>query len=203
MVPNRRDDDQEREKRKQRFLALLEPLYVRLERFAFAVARDPEEGRDLIGETLLRAFENFDKVRDERAFLAYLFSIATRLHARRRQRGQLFERFEEEGEDVLPSTAPQPDLAADIEILYAALAQLAPRQRETIVLYEISGLPLKEIQQVQGGTMAALKVRLWRARRQLAALLGVDAGSEATSSTAARDVERVSSFPNDLQRALP
>src|SRR4051812_40460671 len=70
--------DNEHTIRSERFMRLLMPAYKRLEDFAFAMARDPEEARDLVAQTVLLALENFDRLRGDQAFLAYLFTIASR-----------------------------------------------------------------------------------------------------------------------------
>ena len=71
--------------RQQRFMALLRPLQPNLERFAYAMARDREEARDIAGETILIAWERFDSVKHPEAFLSFLFTVATRIHRKRRR----------------------------------------------------------------------------------------------------------------------
>jgi DNA-directed RNA polymerase specialized sigma24 family protein len=66
-----------------------------------------------------------------------------------------------------------PDISADVELLYKALAQLPRREREAVVLFEISGFSMKEIREIQGGSLSSVKVRVFRARKRLAELLGV------------------------------
>ncbi|MEP7217480.1 MAG: RNA polymerase sigma factor [Bacteroidota bacterium] len=196
---------QERQRTKERFLALLEPVHDRLEGFAFAMTRDTDEGCDLVSETILLALEHFEEIRDPKAFPSYLFSIATRLHQRRRQRGKRFEPYQAERAEMIRSHDPLPDVSTDITLLYEALARLPEKQRETVVLHEIAGFPLKEIQAIQGGSLSAVKVRLWRARRDLATILGVrprggDTGLPAGRGSAPDDID--SALPIDLQRAM-
>lgn len=65
-----------------------------------------------------------------------------------------------------------PDVAADVSALRTALGQLPARQREAITLFELAGLSLQEVQQVQGGSLSGVKSRIVRGRRRLAELLG-------------------------------
>jgi RNA polymerase sigma-70 factor (ECF subfamily) len=47
------------------------------------------------------------------------------------------------------------------------LAKLPSRQREALVLFELSGFSLDEIRQLQGGTLSGVKSRMKRGREQL------------------------------------
>ncbi|HVK38164.1 MAG TPA: RNA polymerase sigma factor [Candidatus Kapabacteria bacterium] len=163
---------------KERFVALLAPARHRLMHFARMMTQDYEEARDLVGETILQALEGFDRLRDDGAFVGYLFTIATRLHRRRRWRAKLFGAFDESTAASIADSAPPPDVAADAEALYRALGMLPERQRETLVLFELTGLSLKEIQAIQGGSLSGVKLRLHRGRKRLAVLLGVPDSSE-------------------------
>lgn len=173
--------------RTERFLALLHPVYERLERFCFAIERDREKACDLIGETILKAWEHFDGIRDEGAFLGWLFTTATRLHRRDRSRGNRMSRLGREDQALLISELPEPDMSADLAALHHALDRLPERTREAIILFEISGFTQKEIAAIQGGSVTAVKVRLHRGRKRLASLLDVretpeDTGSVSTSA---------------------
>ena len=155
----------------EEFMLLLTPLRHRLMHFARVMTGDYEEARDLVSDTVLTALEQFDRVRDTRAFLGYLFTIATRIHRRRRWRGRFFSRFEEHQENELSGSTTATDIPIDVRILYEAMAGLPEKQREALALFEISGLPIEEIREIQGGTLSAVKMRLVRGREQLGRLL--------------------------------
>ncbi|MBL7987583.1 MAG: RNA polymerase sigma factor [Chlorobi bacterium] len=160
--------------RQQRFMALLRPLQPNLERFAYAMARDREEARDIAGETILIAWERFDSVKHPEAFLSFLFTVATRIHRKRRQHGQRHTPLSDDYTADLCATTTPPDVAADIGALHKALQQLPEKQREAVTLFELIGFSMKEIQEIQGGTVVAVKVRISRGRKRLAELLGAD-----------------------------
>ncbi|MBS1914447.1 MAG: RNA polymerase sigma factor [Bacteroidetes bacterium] len=160
--------------RREHFLRLLAACRKPLENFAFAMTRDSDEACDLVAETVLLAFEGFETLRDDQAFLAYLFTIASREHSRRRRRARWFGAFDQEKAENIRFAGAMPDVAADVRLLYGAIEKLPARQREALVLFEISGLSLDEIQKIQGGSIGSIKVRLHRARKHLALLLGVD-----------------------------
>jgi RNA polymerase sigma-70 factor (ECF subfamily) len=157
---------------KERFLALLLPLRERLSRFARSITGDPEEAHDLVGDTILAALEGFAKVRSEKAFLSYLFTIAVRIQRRKRWRRRLFDRFDEPFAAKIVDTGTPADAGNDLELLHRALARLPERQREAVVLFEITGLSLEEIREIQGGSLSGVKSRVSRGRQELARLLG-------------------------------
>ena len=51
-------------------MQLLLPVQKRLEAFCFAMTRNEDEACDLVGETILRAYEHFAQIRDSEAFLS-------------------------------------------------------------------------------------------------------------------------------------
>lgn len=168
--------------RHDRFLSLFEPLQPRLERFVLAMVRDPEHARDVAAETAMIAYERFETVRDPAAFLSFLFTIAVRAHRAMEKRERRTERIDDASIALLLDKGTPPDVAADIGRVYDALQTLPAKQREAVVLFEIIGLPMKEIRDVQGGTLSAVKVRIMRGRRRLAVLLGVvDPVAQATT----------------------
>src|SRR5687768_15367959 len=163
-----------KKERQDRFMQLLLPVQKRLEAFCFAMTRNDEEACDLVGETILRAYEHFAQIRDSEAFLSYLFTIASRLHKRKRWRGRLFGSYDADSAEAMPYGGTAPDVSVDVEKLYEALAQLPDQQREAVVLYEITAPSVAEIQEIQGGALSSVKMRLSRARKALPTILGVD-----------------------------
>lgn len=153
-----------------RFMKLLMPQYKRLERFALTITRNRDDAKDIVGETVLKAFEHFDSLREEQAFLSFLFTIASRVAQSKKYRKS--EYASEEQIEELFDNRTQPDVAMDIAMLYKAMEELPSDAREALILAEITGLSHKEIQEIQGGSLSAVKVRIFRAKKRLAELLG-------------------------------
>lgn len=167
----------DQKERQERFLELLLPLRNRLVHFARAMTRNREEANDLVSDTILAALERFDAVRGKEAFLSYLFTIAVRIHRRRQWRGRLFGSYNEEEASAIADEGAAPDRSADVAMLHHALDKLPERQREAVVLFEISDLSLEEIRVIQGGSLSGVKSRIVRGRRKLAELLGATENS--------------------------
>jgi RNA polymerase sigma factor (sigma-70 family) len=147
------------------------PLQDRLVRFARTMTRSAEDVEDLVGDTMIVALDGFERVRAPEAFLSYLFTIALRLHRRRTWRARIFGALGDDEHHTIASKASAPDESADVGFLRSALLQLPAKQRETVTLFEISGLSLEEIREVQGGSLSGVKSRLTRGRERLAELL--------------------------------
>jgi RNA polymerase sigma-70 factor (ECF subfamily) len=166
--------DDERQQRKARFMELFLPVRDRLHRFARAMARTAEDADDLVSETVLAAFEGFDTIRDQKAFLSFLLTIAVRRHRSTIGRRKFFGEYDEGTAGSIPHPGPAPDAAAESAMLHAALGRLPGTQREAIVLFELAGLSLEDVREVQGGSLSGVKSRIVRGRRRLAELLGAN-----------------------------
>ncbi|MFI5201435.1 MAG: RNA polymerase sigma factor [Candidatus Kapaibacterium sp.] len=155
-----------------RFMALLEPCLAKLSRYAHAMTKDVEDGRDLLSDAILLAYENFEKLRATEAFTSYIFTTTRRLYYRRERRKKLWGIFPSGAEEIADERGPSAEMRLDLEALDRALLALPEKQREAVVLFEISGLSLAEIREIQGGTLSGVKSRIVRGREKLAELLG-------------------------------
>ncbi len=157
--------------KQQQFLALLQPVYDGLYRFIYALTRNRDKADDLMSETILQAYERFETVRDTQAFFSFVLTIAKRIHKRREWRARLFI-FDNDAAEFTYGNASSPETATDTELMLNAIEQLPAKQREALILFEISGFSIEEICAVQGGSISGVKSRLARGRQKLAALLG-------------------------------
>jgi RNA polymerase sigma-70 factor (ECF subfamily) len=168
-------EDSEHLQRNEEFLRLFRENESALARFTRAMTRDKEAARDIAAETIVIALEQFHTIQNKQAFLSFLLTIASRLYKKRQAKLRFWGVFHEETLVNIPSTdAYRADLNADVQVLYAALARLPREQREAVVLFELNGLSLEEIQHIQGGTLSGVKSRLVRGRQKLAHILGVN-----------------------------
>ncbi|HZK76185.1 MAG TPA: RNA polymerase sigma factor [Candidatus Kapabacteria bacterium] len=161
-----------------RFMALLEPCLAKLSRYCHAMTKDAddrssfENGRDLLSDAILLAYENFEKLRAPEAFTSYIFTTARRLYYRSARRKKFWGIFPSGAEEIADERGTSPEVKLDLEALDRALAKLPEKQREAVVLFEISGLSLVEIREIQGGSLSGVKSRIVRGREKLAVLLG-------------------------------
>lgn len=158
-------------KKQDKFLALYEPVHASFERFCRARVYGDMDYRDLINETLLKAFQNFESLRSEKAFLSFLFTISVRiLSNNNRKQKESATNFEAEESQILDVNS-NTEVSTEIYLLHKALAGLPDEQRESIILYEISGFNIKEIAEIQNASETAVKQRLRRGRLKLKEIL--------------------------------
>jgi RNA polymerase sigma-70 factor (ECF subfamily) len=159
------------ENTKSDFLRLYNPVHESFTRFCHAKSYGVIEPEDLIAESVLRALEGFHNLKEEQAFLAYLFSIANRIVSNKLRRQKFVELFKEKQVKTIPSNDISAETKLDIELLYRALNQIPEKQKEALILFEISGFAIKEIAEIQNSGESAVKQRLKRGREKLAVLL--------------------------------
>ncbi len=151
-----------------RFWDLLELERERVWQLSYALTGSYDEACDLASETFLAAYKSFPSLRDTIAFRKFLSTIAIRLHRRKRWRNRIFSPLHEAENSTYEMTN---ESSYDLDLLLSALKTLPALQRETIVLFEISGLSLNEIKEIQGGSVSGVKSRLTRARLMLKRIL--------------------------------
>lgn len=159
------------EEKQKEFLEILNPIRQKLSNYARALTRNTEDARDLASETIMCAYENFENLKDINAFAPYVFKIASRIFKRNIWRRRFWGYFDSTQAENIIDNNSNPDTLIDIKILYEYLAKLPEKQKEALVLFEITGLSLEEITEVQGGTISGVKSRLKRGRETLKALL--------------------------------
>lgn len=160
--------------RQQAFLRLLEPELGALSRFCLSMCRDDDDAQDLASETVLRAWQHFERIESHEAFLSFLFTIASREFRRDHKRRTIWTTIGSLTERDVIDLSSSPDATSDVHYLHLALAKLPEKHREAVVLAEIVGLKLEEVAEIQGSSLTAVKSRVSRAKRKLAKLLGVE-----------------------------
>lgn len=151
-------------------MQLYEPVHARLCRFVQTLVWNADDAKDVISETALIAFERFEQVQQPEKFLYYLFGVAANVVRKKYRRQKFWGVFS-------PTQAEQiaePPLADENLLrkeLYDALQRLNSKQREAIVLFEITGFSIKEIAAMQGLSESGVKSNLKRGKEKLAVLL--------------------------------
>jgi len=142
-------------------------------RVARGVLRNTADAEDVAQEALLRAYRNFDRLRDRNRFRGWLVRIAFRLaidrmrsRKRREERDTVWSQPEHR-----PPAATAEDLAASSEFqvhLDNALAELPEKLRLVLLLAAMEGHTIEEIAALVGISTGTVKSRIFYARKQLA-----------------------------------
>jgi RNA polymerase sigma-70 factor (ECF subfamily) len=178
----------------------LDALFARntraLYQTALRVLGNPEDAEEALQEGLLSAYRNLPRFEKRSQFSTWLTRIVINaaLMRRRSKRSRPAVSLDEvisEGE--LPLAERFADDAPNPEQLYAGtelgdrmnkkLAEISPLLRTAFWLREIEGLSAEEAANVLGVSRNTLKARLWRARQELAARLGLSLDTNLAPAT--------------------
>ena len=145
--------------------------------FAHWLTGNPDDAQDITSETFVRAWTAPEEPRME-TVKAYLFTIARNLHRKQWRRRSRLEVLDES----LPGQAVQPDEAAvnqdEFRRTLEAVHALAEIDRTVLLLRAEQELSYEDIAAVTGLSVAAAKVKVFRARAKLAALLHPNTGEK-------------------------
>ena len=159
--------------RKQTFMVLYEPVHLSFQRFCRARTNSTDDAKDLIAEAVLKAYEGIHRLRDEKAFLGFLFGIASRILRKQYRRKKFWGLFDHEKSNAIEDKTPTPEQDLDVQLLYDAIRKLPLKYQEAVVLHCISGFSLQEVAAIQESTLSAVKVRIMRGKLRLGKILNV------------------------------
>jgi RNA polymerase sigma-70 factor (ECF subfamily) len=172
------------------FYELVRPYERAIYFAAKGVLDNPADAEEVAQETVLKAFNALRNFRFEAKFSTWIIQIAineSRMKLRKDRR-HLYESIEAEREDEEGDYRPR-DLADWREIpsaelqrnelrdaLKRAMAALAPKYREVLILRDVQHVSIAETANILGITEANVKTRLLRARLQMREALapGID-----------------------------
>jgi RNA polymerase sigma-70 factor (ECF subfamily) len=126
-----------------------------------------EDMKDIVSETALLAYERFDTIRQRQALLSFLFTIASRIIYKYNSKKKFIYDTSFNHHETIADTSADAQTKLEAKELFQALNTLPHKQREALVMFEISGFSLTEIQVIQGDSLSAVKSRLARGRETL------------------------------------
>ena len=163
------------------FYELVRPYERAIYFAAMGVLNNPADAEEVAQETVLKAFNALPSFRFEAKFSTWIIQIAineSRMKLRKDRR-HLYESIDPEREDEEGDYRPK-DFAdwRDIpseelqrkelrEALQRAMAALAPKYREVLILRDVQHVSIAETAKILGISEANVKTRLLRARLQM------------------------------------
>jgi RNA polymerase sigma factor (sigma-70 family) len=180
----------EQEERQARFERFYDQASLQVLGYALRRADSPEDAADVVSETFMIAWRRLDEVPPGDEARLWLYGVARRVLANQRRGQQRRERLNARLRDevaVVSARAVAERPASDSTVM-AALARLDEADRELITLVAWEGLDRDQIATMLGCSRATIRVRLHRARRRLARLLGEEGhhGPRLSPSTSTR-----------------
>lgn len=140
-------------------------------RYCSALSFGRMDVEDLVQDVLLSAYQNYQQLADKDKLLHYLLRAARNRAISLRKRQRRMPGIIDTQAKRLAARGASPEQLADVHLLYRALDKLPNRQREALILFELTGYSIREIAKLQGRTQAGVKMGLSRGRKQLAKLL--------------------------------
>lgn len=141
----------------------------RLRRYARSLVFDASAADDLVQTALERALAHWHQFDQRRDIVVWLLSIAHHAHLDMRRREQRMTTLEPEQIEAVQDRQ-QADPGADVGLrldLQAALAALAPEQREPLLLVSVERLSYAECAEVLGIPIGTVMSRVSRGRSAL------------------------------------
>lgn len=159
---------------------LLERYERRLLSVIVGMVRNPEDAREILQETFVRAFRSLENFKGESSFYTWIYRIAMNLaidHQRRGGKRPLVEFDEAVGvkEDAVGDGSANLGIDPFKSVrsrelgrkIFEAIESLTPDHRAVILLREIDGLSYEEISDVLDCSLGTVMSRLHYARKKL------------------------------------
>jgi RNA polymerase sigma-70 factor (ECF subfamily) len=159
--------------KRSEFMDLYAPLNSRFSAYCMALTNDEDNAKDLMNDCILIAFEKFESIDKKESFLFFLFKVASNLYKQSLRRNKFWGVFDSMEVTKKVSNSSLPDTLTDVTILFEALDKMPIKYKSPLVLFELSGLTIKEIAEIENITESGVKSRLTRGREMLSSLLGV------------------------------
>lgn len=158
-------------------------LLPNLRAFAISLCRNGAQADDLVQDTVLKAWSNFDKFDPNSRLEAWLFTILrnTFYSALRKTRREVADSDGIHAAGLVTKPAHDGRLAySDFE---RAFDQLSPEHREVLILVGASGYSTEEAAEMMGVAAGTVKSRASRARKRLSELMGLAEGEDVLSGS--------------------
>lgn len=135
---------------------------------------NPEDGRDVVQDAFLQAYQSLGLFKGESLFFTWLYRIAinSAITLKRKQKAVMrisLEGVEANVADAAESNRPgfALELAEDEQRVHQALRKLSPEHRAVLVMKELEGMKYQQIADVLQVPVGTVRSRLSRARLDL------------------------------------
>lgn len=158
---------------------LFASYHTKIRRYILSMVHDPAEADDLTQEVFLQVHRKMDSLRDPDAVVSWLYRIATHLCYDRFRKTSRQPRLEPLDPGDRMETGPLGDIADQLRLDRALeqtdmsacvrgyIEELSTEYRQVIFLHDLEEVTNREIAQMLGISLDAVKIRLHRARGKL------------------------------------
>lgn len=150
---------------KEEFAEWIQKNKTQMYRFAVSIVRNETDAEDVVCETIVKAYEHLDDLRDPAKLkswmMAILYNVARTMCVKRKREVSIEE-----------ANLLQVEAANETLELWPMVMKLKPALRSVVILYYYTGYQTKEIAQILQIREGTVKSRLSRAREELRELIG-------------------------------
>ncbi|OEK04102.1 RNA polymerase sigma factor [Roseivirga misakiensis] len=160
------------------FMIAYNGCHDRFLRYCSSLAYGKMDVQDLVQDVLVTAYHKFEKIENKDQLLHYLIKAARNrsISLWRKQKKQ--QELTDIHAERLADQGVSPETILDIQVLYRMLNKLPTKQKEALILFEISGFSMREIAEIQNSNEGAVKTKISRGRKKLAALMSDESASQ-------------------------
>jgi RNA polymerase sigma-70 factor (ECF subfamily) len=162
----------------QAFATLIERHYVACQKLAYSILHNQQDAEDEVQNASWKAFEHIRQFQRDAKFSTWLTRIVVNqclMRLRQAKRSRLLYMEDTVGEESrsfdLPAATESPEERVSksevAEVLQSEIRRIPPLLRNVFVLREVQELPMQDVADKLGITVAAAKSRLLRARVEL------------------------------------
>lgn len=151
------------------FAQLYETVYIDLYRFALCMMKNKHDAEDAVSESVLKAYENIRKLKNEDAFKSWIFTITANT-CRQKLRDAAKKKSEPMEEAKLHTLSKEEDYGVSIDIR-RALTVLNEEEQAVIGLSVFGGYSSKEIGKILGLNDATVRSKKARALEKMECVL--------------------------------
>ncbi len=155
------------------FAELYSLVYKDLYRIALLNLNNQHDASDVVSDTVLEAYSSITKLRDEKAFKAWITKILTvKIKNKRREYSQI-NNFREELEDLdeAKETAVSTEMDFDGMNVMEGFKKLSSEERMVLSLSVVSGYKSEEIAKMFGTNANTVRSKVARAKSKLKQLI--------------------------------
>ena len=145
----------------EQFLELYEPIYKDLYRLAYYYLGNSQDAEDVVGETVLKAYEKFATLRKKEAFKNWIFKILV---------NQCMTYLRKKSKTVTTDLAEEPVFEPKLEdntMTQNLLSVLSDEERKIVVLFVFGGYKGEEIAKILHMKHSTVRSKYRRALKKM------------------------------------
>jgi RNA polymerase sigma-70 factor, ECF subfamily len=151
------------------FSSLYKKYALDVYRFALYLSGERGEAEDITSETFVRAWTSPEPI-EMATVKGYLFTIARNLFLQGLRKKSRHVVLDDDLRDPQASPYAQAEQREKLDSVLAELQKLPETSRAALLMHAVDGMPYEEIARVLDVSLAAVKVKIHRARLALAGI---------------------------------